>query len=114
MRGEKGRETMLTPSKPSPDERGQRWLQAQVQQILAAGALRLTTPRAEGEPACYWGTAPETNTTLYVRLAGDPEPKALHFPLTMIAQCGSGLYPAQHNAIMFIRRTLRKLGLLSA
>src|SRR5947209_12826795 len=42
VRAEKGRETMLTPSKPSPDERGQRWLQAQVQQILAAGALRLT------------------------------------------------------------------------
>ncbi len=61
---------MLTPAQPSPDERGQRWLQAQVQQILAAS--------------------------------------------TMIAQCGSGLYPAQHNAIMFIRRTLRKLGIVPA
>src|SRR5712691_5810950 len=105
---------MLTPSLHSPDERGKHWLQAKVQQLLAASAIALATPRAESDPACYWGTAPETNTTLYVRLAGDPEPKALHFPLTMIAQCGSGLYPAQHNAIMFIRRTLRKLGIVPA
>ena len=105
---------MLTPARKSPDERGQRWLQAQVQQILAANAVALATPGPEETPACAWGTGLETETTLYLRMAGDPEPKALHFPLTMIAQCGSGLYPAQHNAIMFIRRTLRKLGLLSA
>ncbi len=104
---------MLTPARKSPDERGQRWLQAQVQQILAASAVALSTPGPEDTPACAWGTDLATDTTLYLRLAGDPEPKALHFPLTMIAQCGSGLYPAQHNAIMFIRRTLRKLGLLS-
>ena len=105
---------MLTPARKSPDERGQRWLQAQVQQILAASAGALATPGPEETSACAWGTEPETSTTLYLRLAGDPEPKALHFPLTMIAQCGSGLYPAQHNAIMFIRRTLRKLGIVPA
>ncbi len=105
---------MLTPARKSPDERGQRWLQAAVQQLLADSGVALATPGPEETPACYWGTGPETETTLYLRMAGDPEPKALHFPLTMIAQCGSGLYPAQHNAIMFIRRTLRKMGLLSA
>jgi len=98
---------MLTPARQHPDERGQRWLQAQVQQILAASA-------DTGGAACYWGTGPETETTLYVLLAGDPEPKALPFPLTTIAQCGSGLYFAQHNAIMSIRRTLRKLGIVPA
>ena len=102
---------MLTPARKHPDERGQRWLQAQVQQILAASDVALATPGPEETPACAWGTGPETSTTLYVRLAGDPEPKALPFSLTMIAQCGSGLYTAQHNAIMSIRRTLRKLGI---
>ena len=105
---------MLTPARQHPDERGQRWLQAQVQQILAANAVALATPRIEGDGGCYWGTGPETDTTLYVLLAGDPEPKALPFSLTMIAQCGSGLYAAQHNAIMSIRRTLRKLGIVPA
>ena len=104
---------MVTPSLHSPDERGKRWLQAKVQQLLAASAIALATPRAEGDPACYWGTAPETNTTLYVRLAGDPEPKALHFRRTMIADCGSGVYSTQHYAVLFIRRTLIKLGVLS-
>ena len=105
---------MLTPARKSPDERGQRWLLAKTQQLLADSVVAPATPHAADDPSCYWGTGPETETTLYLRMAGDPEPKALHFPLTMIAQCGSGLYPAQHNAIMFIRRTLRKMGLLSA
>src|SRR6266568_2031695 len=104
---------MLTPARKSPDERGQRWLQAQVQQILAANAVVLATPGPEEPPACSWGTDLATETTLYLRLAGDPEPKALPFSRGMIAQCGSGLYAAQHNAIMLIRRTLRKMGLLS-
>ncbi len=104
---------MLTHARKNPDERGQRWLQAQVQQILTASAVALATPGPEDTPACYWGTGPETETTLYLRLAGDPEPKALPFSHGMIAQCGSGLYAAQHNAIMVIRRTLRKMGLLS-
>ena len=102
------------PSLPSSDDRGKRWLQAQVQQILAASAVALAPPRAQGTPACYWGTGPETGATLYLRLAGDLEPKALPFRRTMIAQCGAGLYFSQHNAIVFIRRTLKKMGILSA
>jgi hypothetical protein len=70
---------MLTPSLPSPDERGKHWLQTQVQQLLAASAVALATPRSADDAACYWGTSLETGTTLYVRLAGDPEPKALRF-----------------------------------
>jgi hypothetical protein len=106
--------TMLTPSLPSSDDRGTRWLQAQVQQILADGAVSLAPPRCEGDPSCYWGTALETDTTLYVRLAGDPEPTALYFRRAMIMGCGSGLYSMQHNAILLIRRTLTKMGILSA
>jgi len=44
---EKGRETMPTPSLPSPNERGKRWLQAKVQEILAASAVALATPCPE-------------------------------------------------------------------
>jgi hypothetical protein len=105
---------MQTPARKSPDERGKRWLQAQVQQILAAGAVALATPRFEGDPACYWGTDLATDTTLYLHLAGDPEPKALPFRRTMIADCGAGLYFAQHNATAWIRQTLKKMGILSA
>ncbi len=105
---------MRTPALPSPDERGKRWLQAQVEQILAANAVALAPPRANGDPACSWGTGPETETTLYVRLAGDPEPKALCFRRTMIAEGGAGLYFSQHNAIVVIRRMLKHMGILSA
>jgi hypothetical protein len=105
---------MLTPSPQRPDDRGTRWLQTQVQHILVESGVALAPPHAAGDPGCYWGTDAETETTLYFLLAGDPEPKALPFRLTMIAQCGSGLYTAQHNAIMFIRRTLKKMGILSA
>ncbi len=104
---------MRTPALPSRDERGKRWLQAKVQQILADSAVALAPPPSKGAPFCYWGTGPETATTLYLRLAGDPEPKALRFHRGTIAGCGSGLYAIQHNATMFIRRTLRKMGLLS-
>jgi hypothetical protein len=105
---------MLTPALPSRDERGKHWLQAQVQQILADSGVALATPRTAGDLVCYWGTGPETETTLYLHLAGDPEPKALFFRRTMIADCGAGLYFSQHNAIMVIRRTLKKMGILSA
>ena len=105
---------MLTPALPSPDERGKRWLQAQVQQILADGAVALAPPHATGDPACYWGTGPETATTLYLRLAGDPEPKLLTFQHTMIADCGAGRYFMQHTATLWIRRTLKKMGILIA
>ena len=82
--------------------------------ILTDGAVALAPPHAESNPLCYWGTGPETGTTLYLRLASDPEPKALPFRRTMIAQCGAGLYSTQHNAVMFIRRTLKKMGILPA
>jgi len=103
---------MLTPR--LPDERGKRWLQAKVHEILAASAIPLATPHSESDPACYWGTSLETSTTLYLRLAGDLEPKALHFPRTMIADCGAGRYFSQSNAISFIRRMLKKMGIVSA
>jgi len=105
---------MLTPALPSPNERGKHWLQAKVQQLLADIAVAPAPPRSESAPLCYWGTGPETGTTLYVLLAGDPEPKALRFPRTTIADCGAGLYFAQQQATAFIRRTLKKMGLLSA
>ena len=100
------------PSLPRRDERGKHWLQAQVQQILAAHAVALAPPRADGAPACSWGTGPETGTTLYLRLAGDPEPKALTFRRTMITDCGAGLYFTQHTTTMWIRRTLKNMGIL--
>src|SRR5262249_62183864 len=99
---------MLTPALPSRDERGKRWLQTKVQQILATSTVSLATPHSKDDPASYWGTGPETATTLYLRLAGDPEPKALPFRRTMIANCGSGLYVSQYYAVLFIRRRLRK------
>ena len=103
---------MLTPSLQNPNDRGKRWLQAKTQQILADSAVALATPRAEDAPSCYWGTGPETSTTLYFLLTGDREPKALHFHRGMITGCGSGLYATQHNAVLFIRRTLKKIGIL--
>jgi hypothetical protein len=105
---------MLTPALPSPNERGKHWLLTKTQQILADNAVILATPRSEHDPSCYWDTGLETGTTLYLRLAGDLEPKALLFRRTMIADCGAGLYVSQHTAILWIRRTLKKMGLLSA
>jgi hypothetical protein len=105
---------VLTPAPASPHERGQRWLQAKTEQILADNAIALAHPHAEGAPSCYWGTGPETRTTLYFLLDDDPELKALFFRRTMITDCGAGLYSSQHNATLFIRRMLRKMGLLSA
>jgi hypothetical protein len=105
---------MLTPSPQHPDDRGYRWLQTQVQRILAESAVVLATPRFEGDPVCYWGTGLETDTTLYLCLAGDPEPRALFFQRNLIMGCGTGLYATQHRAVLFIRRTLTKMGILSA
>jgi hypothetical protein len=105
---------MLTPSLPSPDERGKQWLQTQVQQLLAASAVALAAPRSEDDVACYWGTGLETGTTLYVRLAGDPEPKALRFSRALLYDCGAGRYARQQQATTFIRRTLKKMGILSS
>jgi hypothetical protein len=105
---------MQSPSLPHPDDRGNRWLQTQVLHILSENAVALTAARTEGDPACYWGTGLETETTLYLCVAGDPEPKALRFQRNMIMGCGSGLYPTQHNAVLFVRRMLKKMGILSA
>ena len=105
---------MLTPALPSPDERGKRWLQAKVQEILAASAVALATLCSEGTPACYWGTGLETGTTLYLRLTGDREPHALRFNHALLRDCGAGRYARQDQAILFIRRTLKKMGILSA
>jgi len=104
---------MLLSSLLPPDDRGPRWLQTQLQQILTESGVALAPPRVAGDPGCYWGTEAETKTTLYFLLAGDPEPKALLFRPTMIANCGSGLYTAQHNALLLIRRTLKQMGILS-
>jgi hypothetical protein len=103
---------MLTPRLPAPDERGQRWLQAKTQQILTDNAVTLATPRSEHEPACYWGTSLETSTTLYLRLAGAREPHALRFNPALLRDCGAGRYARQQQATMFIRRTLKKMGIL--
>jgi len=65
---------MLTPTLPSRDARGKRWLQAKVHQLLADSAVALAPPSSESDPACYWGRGPETSTTLYLRLADAPEP----------------------------------------
>jgi hypothetical protein len=78
---------MLTPTPSYADDRGTRWLLAQVQHILAESAVVLAPPRFEGDPVCYWGTGRETDTTLYLCLAGDPEPKALVFQRNLILGC---------------------------
>jgi hypothetical protein len=109
---EKGRELMPTPAPSHPNEPGKRWLLAKTQQILADNAVTLAAPRSENDPSCFWGTEPETGTILYVRLEGDPEPKALPFRRDLIAGCGSGLYMTQDRAILLIRRTLKKMGIL--
>jgi len=105
---------MLTPSPQNPDERGKRWLQTKVQDLLATSAAARATPGSEDDAACYWGTALETSTTLYLRLAGDPEPQALRFNRALLRDCGGGWYTRQDYATMFIRRTLKKMGILSA
>ena len=103
---------MLTRSQPPRDDRGTRWLQTKTEEILATHAITLAPPRFEGDCSCYWGTDRETHKTLYLRLAGEPEPKALRFTRTMIAGCGAGQYTMQSQALLFIRRTLKKLGVL--
>jgi len=103
---------MLTPPPQPPDDRGTRWLQTKLEEILANNAIALAPPRFEGDAACYWGTEQDTHTILYVRLAGDPDLKALQFTSTMIAGCGSGLYLMQSQALFLMRRTLRKMGVL--
>ena len=76
--------------------------------------VQLAPPRAEDEPSCYWGTDPETETTLYLRLQGDPAPKGLPFRRALITDCGAGHRPRQQQAITHIHRTLKKMGILAA
>ena len=105
---------MRTPALPSRDERGKRWLQTKVQQLLATSAVSLATPRSKDAPSSYGGTGPETETTLSLRLADDPEPKALPLRRTMITGCGSRLYLMPYAATAFMRRRPRTMGILSA
>ena len=111
---ERGTTLMPTPALPDPDARSKRWLQAQVQQILTDAAVPLAVPRTEGEASCYWGTDRDTATTLYLLLDGDPVPKALPFSHRLIVGCGTGWYFSQSQAKLYIRRTLKKMGILSA
>ena len=98
----------------NPDERGKRWLETQVQQILADAAVPLAVPRSAGAASGSWGTDRDTTTTLYLLLAGDPAPKALPFSHRLIVACGTGLYVSQSQAKLHVRRTLKKMGILSA
>jgi hypothetical protein len=108
-----GMPIMLTPAPSSSHERGKRWLQAKTEQMLADNAIALAQPPTEGDPSCYWGTDLETSTTLYVRLADDPAPKALRFNRALLHDCGTGQYPRQQQAMTIIRRTLKKMGIVS-
>src|SRR5687768_9793694 len=101
---------MLKPALDGPDERGTRWLQAKVQEALTRGGVQLAPPRSGDEPACYWGTHQETETTLYLLVEGDPTPKAVPFRRGLITDCGAGHRPRQQQAITHIQRTLTKLG----
>jgi hypothetical protein len=103
-----------SPSLRSLDERGKHRLQTQVQRLLAASAVALATPHSEDDTACYWGTDLETSTILYLRLASDPAPKALRLNRALLHDCGAGRYPRQQQATTFIRRTLKKMGILPA
>jgi hypothetical protein len=104
---------MLMPTSSNPHEGGKRWLQAKTEQLLVDNAVALAHPHMEDNPSCFWGTGPETGTTLYVRLADDPEPKALRFSRTMLHDCGAGRYLSQNQATTLIHRTLKKMGILS-
>jgi len=104
---------MLNSSLYGPDERGKRWLQAKVGQVLAGSAVQLATPRSEREPSCYWGKDLETETTLYLLLEDDPEPKCLRFSRALLDACGAGQYARHQQATSFINRRLRQLGILS-
>jgi hypothetical protein len=105
---------MLRPALPRRDERGKRWRQATVQQCLAASVVALTPPCSASDPACSWGTAAETETTLSLRRAGDPEPQALPWRRTMLADGGAGRYGSPQQVTPFMRQTLKKRGIVSA
>ena len=59
---------------------------------------------------------PTSQTDFFVDslLADDPELKALRFDRALLYACGTGHYARQNYAIVFIRRTLTKMGILSA
>ena len=93
-------------------QRGQCWLQAQVQQALVRASIPLA-PSAEHEPPMYWGTPTETRRTLYVWLAEEQEPRQLPFAHDLIRACGAGVRPRQDYARAYIVRRLRQMRLLA-
>ena len=105
---------MLTPSLPSRDKRGKHWLLTKTQQILADNAVILATPRSEHDPSCYWGTGlgDRHNPVSALGRRSGAESAALS-PDHDRGLRGGALF-LQHTAILWIRRTLKKMGLLSA
>ena len=102
---------MLSPARPSPDERGKRWLQTQVEQVLEQASIPLATSAAH-QPPLYWGTTVATRATLYLWLAEEPQPRAMSFPRSLILDCGAGMRVRQNYARSYIARTLRQWRLL--
>jgi len=78
---------MLSPARPSPDERGKRLLQTQVEQVLDQASIPLATSAAH-QPPLYWGTTVATRATLYLWLAEEPQTTGDVLP----AQLNSGLW----------------------
>jgi hypothetical protein len=79
---------MLTPSLPSSDDRGTRWLQAQVQQILADGAVEFAPPPLRATSPLGHGLGPAQPS---IRLAGNQTDGAVLSPRHN-HRCGSGTY----------------------
>jgi hypothetical protein len=91
-----------------PDAWGTRWLEAQVLHVFTTD-IRCSSGRA---PTYTWGTTAETCTTLSMLFDGDPVPKEMHFSWAMIQDCGAGHRMTHRQALAFIRRALKRLGLL--
>ena len=92
--------------------RGQRWLQAQVQETLERATIPLASSAAH-QPPLYWGTDVAPRATLYLWLAEEPHPRQLPFARSLILDCGAGVRLRQHYARSYIARSLRQLRLLA-
>jgi hypothetical protein len=92
--------------------RGQRWLQAQVQETLERAAIPLASSAAH-QPPLYWGTDVTTRATLYLWLAEESHPRQMPFPRSLILDCGAGERLRQNYARSYIARSLRQLRLLA-
>ena len=92
--------------------RGQRWLQAQVQETLERAAIPLASSAAH-QPPLYWGTDVATRATLYLWLAEEPHPRQLPFARSLILDCGAGVRLRQNYARSYIARSLRQWRLLA-